>query len=394
MNFPYSTSSRPTILTFVRHYLPGYKSGGPIRTVANLVEALGDEFHFRIVTSDRDATDSVPYPGIDQGVWKKVGKADVLYLASGEKKSVQIARILSKTRHDVLYLNSFFDPDFTFKPLLVRQLGLAPRTRCIIAPRGEFSEGALKIKAGRKKGYLYVVGMSGLYSHLTWHASSEHERADINRVQGNVAKHITIATNLPDTRGNRQSTYVPRTPDEPLRVGFLSRISPMKNLDYALEVLQRVNVPVQFDIYGPVRDNEYWAKCKRLIHELPAWAKAAYLGSVEHADVEKTLSRYDLFFLPTRGENFGHIILESLSVGTPVLIADTTPWRSLSEHGIGWELTLDNPGAFAAKIDHMARITLSEMLQMRAQALSFSEQRRKDADAVQKNRTLFRQAMV
>ena len=34
---------------------------------------------------------------------------------------------------------------------------------------------------------------------------------------------------------------------------------------------------------------------------------------------------YDLLFLPTKGENFGHVILESMSAGTPVLISDTTP---------------------------------------------------------------------
>jgi hypothetical protein len=32
------------IMTFVGSYLPGYKAGGPIRTLANIVDRLGDEF--------------------------------------------------------------------------------------------------------------------------------------------------------------------------------------------------------------------------------------------------------------------------------------------------------------------------------------------------------------
>ena len=53
---------KPIILVFVRHYLPGYRSGGPVRSLANLVDNLGDSLDFRIVTMDRDASDTVSYP--------------------------------------------------------------------------------------------------------------------------------------------------------------------------------------------------------------------------------------------------------------------------------------------------------------------------------------------
>ena len=49
------------ILTFVDYYLPGYKAGGPIRTIANMVSQLGGEFEFLIVTRERDFLDTVPY---------------------------------------------------------------------------------------------------------------------------------------------------------------------------------------------------------------------------------------------------------------------------------------------------------------------------------------------
>ena len=35
---------------------------------------------------------------------------------------------------------------------------------------------------------------------------------------------------------------------------------------------------------------------------------------------------HDLFVFPTLGENFGHVIYESLMCGTPVLVSDNTPW--------------------------------------------------------------------
>ena len=48
----------------VRYYLPGYKSGGPVRTIVNLVDHLGDDIDFRIVTSDRDALEDAPYANV------------------------------------------------------------------------------------------------------------------------------------------------------------------------------------------------------------------------------------------------------------------------------------------------------------------------------------------
>lgn len=43
------SSPRPVILCFVKYYLPGYRSGGPLRTIVNFIEHFGDEFDIRIV---------------------------------------------------------------------------------------------------------------------------------------------------------------------------------------------------------------------------------------------------------------------------------------------------------------------------------------------------------
>lgn len=42
------------ILILAGRYLPGYKDGGPLRTLINLTDALGDEYEFYIACFDRD----------------------------------------------------------------------------------------------------------------------------------------------------------------------------------------------------------------------------------------------------------------------------------------------------------------------------------------------------
>jgi len=385
------TVTKPIILAFLHYYLPGYKSGGPIRTIANLVEALGDDFDFRIVTSDRDATDTEPYPGLPPpGQWARFGKADVLYLPPDRKGLQAIAGILRDTPHDTLYLNSFFDPVFTMMPLLARRLGLAPTPRCVIAPRGEFSPGALQLKATKKHAYLATSRTLGLYRNLVWQASSEHEAEDIRRVMGSAALNIRVAVDLPASTDSKAIPVHPsRGEDKPLRVVFLSRISPKKNLEFAIEVLRKVQSPVSFDIYGPVREVDYWEHCRKLLASLPGHVTASYRGGIEHDKVPSVLSGYDLFFLPTRGENYGHVIYEALAVGTPVLIADTTPWRDLADSGVGWDLSLEKPDAFSERIDHMAHLSSSQLSDMRSRVSSFLQRYLAGSEMIEANRQLF-----
>ena len=57
-----------------------------------------------------------------------------------------------------------------------------------------------------------------------------------------------------------------------------------------------------------------------------------------------------IYFSPTHCESYGHIIMESLTALTPVLISNTTPWLNLETAGVGWALSLDIEKVFLDKI--------------------------------------------
>ena len=334
------------ILTFVGYYFPGYKAGGPIRTLANMVDRLGDEFQFKIITADRDFGDTKPYPGIRIDGWNSVGKADVFYMSPGRRSLSDFRRPLCSTEYDVLYLNSFFSPHFTIKPLLLRRLGLIPDRPLIIAPRGEFSPGALGLKSLKKLVYITVARAFGLYKGAGWQASSEHEETDIRQWFGSNAR-VIIAPNLPPliNAADKPKAVKGKTKGC-LKIIFLSRISRMKNLDGALDMLKELKGKVEFNIYGPMEDKLYWAECQKIISSLPENIKVKYRGSIAHDKVGAVMREHDLFLFPTLGENFGHVILEALCAGCPVLISDQTPWRDLEEKGVGWDLPLSKPEMF------------------------------------------------
>lgn len=382
----------PRILVFVSYYLPGYKSGGPLQSIANLVDHLGDEFTFCIVTSDRDTGDTRPYPGIRPGTWQPVGKAQVCYLSPELQRLRPIARLLRNTPHDVLYLNSFLDPRFTTLPLLARRLGLAPRRPAVLAPRGEFSAGALALKARKKRVFMAASRAMSLHSGLTWQASTEHEAADIRRDMGPVAQDIRVASNLVRRSCAARPSHTPRRHGAALRVVFLSRISPKKNLLFALKVLSQVRVPVVFSIYGPKEDGGYWWRCEAAIKALPPHVRADYRGPVDPAQVIPGLSRHDLFFLPTLGENFGHVIFEALATGLPVLISDQTPWKDLEKNKAGWSLPLDDSDHFARIIDEVAGWNDEKAVEAGRKAHEYTIRYSNEMPSLEQNRALFQYA--
>src|ERR1039458_8451566 len=105
------------ILVMADFYLPGYLAGGSVRSIAGLVESLGDEFDMRVVTSDRDLTAPSPYKNVQLDAWNKVGNAYVHYTRRRSQSIRGIAGLLRETPHDLLYLNSFLSARFSIIPL-------------------------------------------------------------------------------------------------------------------------------------------------------------------------------------------------------------------------------------------------------------------------------------
>lgn len=380
---------KPTVLTFTLFYLPGFRAGGPIRTISSLVERLGDEVCFRIVTQDRDSADVVPYSGIAKECWNSVGKAEVLYVDRSNVGLRSILRIVREVSPDLIYLNSFFDYLFTQKVLLLKKIGALGDIPVVLAPRGEFSKGALAIRRLKKRAYIRCASIAGLYRGVIWHASSAMERADILREFPSADEgRIRVAMNLASKSAPLAIEHG-RPWEGRLRVCFLSRISPKKNLLYALQCMAKVTAEIEFSIFGPKEVPEYWDACEKVMARIPKNIMVEYRGEVEHQRVRQVLSEHDVFFFPTLGENFGHVIHEALSAGLPVITSDQTPWLDLEVKGVGWALPLSNEDAFVQVLERIAGMDEEERRAMARRAQAYAAEREGDASVLEANRALF-----
>jgi glycosyltransferase involved in cell wall biosynthesis len=371
------------ILVFSQFYLPGYKGGGPIKTIKQLFDGVGETLLFNLVTSDRDLGDKEPYVDVHFAVWNNVGSAQVFYAQQGLIGLSRIARIFFDASYDIVYLNSFFSVRFSLIPLLLARLfGI----KVVLGPRGEFSEGALSISSKKKRIFIVLYKFLCLHLKTVFQASSDFEAADIRRVLGQNVD-VQVAE---DISGIEFIEAIPSIASSTRRAVFLSRVSPKKNLLGALSMLSAVQNPLIYHIYGPIEDYGYWAQCEVVIKSLPTHIFVEYKGSLNPEDVVSTISEYDFFFMPTRGENYGHVIAEALCAGLPILIADTTPWRNLRDQTIGWDLPLSDPDAFRAVIDQLATMSANELMQMRETVLGWAKMRFGNRDSIDANIAMFR----
>jgi len=322
--------------------------------VPRIVERLGDEFEFLVITRDRDLGLPAPLVGVVPDQWITRGRARCLYLSTRRRLTGGLIRSVRRSRHDVIYLNSLFSVEFSLIPLLLRKAALVRRQGLVIAPRGEVDDSALAIKHRRKRLYLRLVRGLHLLDDAIWHAATTEEAEAIGHEFGPRAR-VLIARDIPPRPG-AETNPQPKQAGT-LEVVFLSRIARIKNLDYAISTLATVNGSVNFDVFGPIEDHQYWVECQRLARGLPSNVTLRYRGPVEPDQISQAFAGHHLLFLPSRAESFGHAIVESLMAGCPVLISDQTPWRDLEARHAGWDLPLSRPDLFAQTIERCVTFT-------------------------------------
>jgi glycosyltransferase involved in cell wall biosynthesis len=191
----------------------------------------------------------------------------------------------------------------------------------------------------------------------------------------------------------RAGRLFPEKPAGTLRVAFLSRIVPKKNLFGALEIVKTLEGRVSITIYGPAEDDSYWRRCQDLISEMPPGIIATHAGEIPHERVAEVLRLNDVFLFPTLGENFGHVICEALQAGCPPVISDQTPWRNLASHGAGWDLPIEDTETFRRVLQECVDMEANEYQMFRQRVARYGGEVSRDPAILDQNRSMLNLAV-
>ena len=342
--------NKPVLVICYDHFYPAYKAGGPIQSLTNLAISLEKDYSICVLTSAHDLNEQSQLEVPETDTWTNVtlpGATETIrvWYASGKQSGFSsIREAVRKANPDFIYLNGMFSYAFVLVPLLMFR-----DIKTVICPRGMLQKGALAGKAIKKKVYLGLLKMSGLCSKLSWHATNEEEKADINRIFGSRSR-ITVAGNIP-VKPLDQVSFPDKEPGK-LKLVYLSLITAKKNLLQLIQVMLALDTGITLDIYGPVKDGIYWEKCRDAM--IVAQGRIRYLGDVKPERVQQVFSNYDASVLLTHGENFGHALYESLSAGRPIITSNFTPWNGLKENKAGWNVDLTDNDRIVALFNELA----------------------------------------
>ncbi len=377
-------SEKKRILIFIDWFLPGYKAGGPIRSIVNIIEQLFEYFDFYIVTSDRDLGDESPYENIITNKIKDNGKYKIVYLSPENQNKKTFLKLFEEIKPYKVYFNSLFSVKFTLLPLYFIKKRM-PDGSIILAPRGMLGNGALELKKVKKNIFLKLGKLSGLFSGILWHATTSDEAEDIRNTFDNAK--IVIAENIPRI----SSGYSQKEKKDITKFVFISRISKKKNILYAIKILNNLKTGsnIIFDIFGPSEDQNYEQICKIEAENNPGNISVNFKEEIAHNKVINTLKKYHFFLFPTLHENYGHAVFEAFSAGCPVIISDKTPWKNLEEKKIGWDINLQDKDKFRKVIQKCIDMTQEEYDKMSLNAFNFAKNNSANSKSVKQTKKLF-----
>lgn len=353
------------ILHISPSYKPAYCYGGPIMSVSKLCEELHKTgVKTRVLTTLANGPEEL---SLRSGCQRLVDGVDVSYYARITKDHthfspallIALYGLIKKARNTdqrlVIHVHSWWN----LVAILSSALAAFHRIPLIVSPRGMITSYTLSFRNTLFKFFIHkAIGRRLLRkSHI--HATSDYEAANIQ--QHLLSANLIIIPNLvtfPDSGIINNYPYVPCItkltryqiikPVFCLNILFLSRIDKKKGLELLLHVLSNLYLNWKLTIAGS-GDHFYVSQLKQLSVSLKISSKITWLGQVSNEDKYAVLAQHDLTVLLSSNENFANVVVESLSVGTPVLISDQVGLASyIRKSDLGWVCSLQPAAALQA----------------------------------------------
>lgn len=337
------------------------KLGGPANTLYWLARALVSK---RVRVTVISTTNHIEEGLVVFDEWTEIDNIRVRYCTAKSKLSFRVIfhSVKALLKSDVILLSSiFYVPSF-----FIALFAVLTSKKIIWSPRGELFDTAIN---GSKSKLLYIKLLKSLFSKkIIFHATSTEEKNVIHKCFGDSVKTIVIP-NYMELHEKKN-----RLVNADKYFLYVGRVAPIKALDNLLLGFAKsdsfMNSDYKLLIAGGVEKQfeEYYNQLIQILFENAALKeKVVFLGNVEGEQKFQLYADAHYSILVSHSENFGNVVIEALSQGTPVIASRGTPWKELDDNKAG--LWIDNTESDIAKtIDQVLATDEEEYFQVRDNA--------------------------
>lgn len=323
------------VLQICAAYKPAYIYGGPTMSVSMLSEqlsksAIATEAYATTANGQKELPVQPGEPVVIDGVtvtyFKRITKDHSHFSPALLKKLWRSSR-----NFDLIHIHAWWNLVSVFSCFIA----LLRNVPILVSPRGTLSPYSFENKNKGIKWVIHQLFTRPMLKKCHIHVTSHHEELAVMALIR--SKSITRIPNFVKLPWHPLPAMHP--PSAVFRLIFLSRIEEKKGLDILLDALPLLTFPYILTVAGD-GDLNYINTLKALSKKNGVDKNVTWAG-FKSDDKFELLFNHDLLVLPSHDENFGNVVVESLSQGTAVLIS---PFVGLSgyvtENNLGWKCPL------------------------------------------------------
>lgn len=326
------------LLHLIPTYKPAYGYGGPIISIGLLCENLVSYGGCDVTMSATNANVKKDLP-VHSKTPVLVEGVKVYYFRRITPDHSQLSPQLlwwfwrNMKKYDAIHFHSWWNLTVMSATFLCILRGVKP----ILAPRGMLSPFSL---TGRFKPLFHRFIGKRLLKNTFLHATSSQEVEECLALipeweYANIPNFLDLEA-LPISKKPYLNGHAPKQ-TETLRLLFLSRLHQKKGIELLFDALAQVTFDWTLAMAGEGEVEGYMEQLQKQSRDLHIDHKINWLGWV---DADKRLAAFeaaDLLVLPSHNENFANVVIESLAVGTPVLVSQYVGLSDyVTEKNMGW----------------------------------------------------------
>lgn len=340
------------ILQITAAYKPAYIYGGPTMSVAKLCENLIkdqlllsngknvlDLEVFTTTANGQTELNVIPnkitlVDGVSVTYFKRLTK-DHTHFSPALLKALR-REILSHSRNEgslIIHIHAWWNLVSVFSCAIAKWYNIP----VVLTPRGMLTAYTSTNRNSIPKKIIHNILGKNLLKYCHIHATSEKEKIDIQAIVN--PKSITIIPNLVELSGHtftQPDIEHQAKKDKALHLIYLSRIEEKKGLELLFDALTSLPFSYNLTIAGSGEES-YVKSLKAKAEALKINTRINWVGQVGKEDKFKLLAAHDLMVLTSYNENFANVVIESLSVGTAVLISNEVGLADyVAEKKLGW----------------------------------------------------------